>query len=478
MSVVHASPFSGTWYAGDTGELKCLLDELFEKSRDRTGPHLRPGALGFVVPHAGLVYSGAVAASAYRHLEVQRPRRIIILGFAHRGGPAAVCIPKVDAIATPLGEVPVDDELVRELAGDGVFQRVEERSVCDHSVEIQLPLLQRAAPEARIAPLYVGELRGPVRRQAALRLAQLVAPDTVFLASSDFTHYGRSFAFQPFPADDHVAANLRDLDHSVMEAAGSLDSKLFFETLAGTRSNVCGSAPISLLLDTLDAAPCDEVFQQTLDYQTSGEITGDFRHSVSYASLGYFPASSFMLNSEDRALAMESARRTLDNLLGGGDRHPVLPERRTAGLSQKAGVFVSLHRRGELRGCVGMKGAEEELYRGVPQMTLSAALNDVRFDALRPGEDDIDIEISVLSPMKRISDASRFRVNMHGAYLEASGCRRGLLLPQVASGRGWDSTQFLAALARKTGTHPKVYAEPESRLFVFRAQVFGEDLVS
>lgn len=137
-----------------------------------------------------------------------------------------------------------------------------------------------------------------------------------------------------------------------------------------------------------------------------------------------------------------------------------------------------MHRNGELRGCVGLKGDGEELYRSIPQMTLSAALNDVRFEALQPGEEGIDIEVSILSPMKRVSSASRFRVGEHGAYLEASGCRRGLLLPQVASGRGWDSMQFLAALARKAGASPKVYDDRDSRLFVFRAQVFGEDLVS
>jgi AmmeMemoRadiSam system protein B/AmmeMemoRadiSam system protein A len=410
-------------------------------------------------------------------LEEQRPHRIIILGFAHRGGAAGISIPKVNAIKTPLGDVPLDTEVVRELAGDGVFRLASEHSVCDHSVEIQLPLLQRAVPEARITPLYVGQLQPDERREAARKLAQFERPGTVLLASSDFTHYGRDFYFQPFPADGAVSSNLRKLDEAVIEAAGSLESKLFLETLQETGSNVCGSAPIGLLLDAMAAASCDEVFQETLDYQTSGEITGDFHHSVSYAALGYFPAASFLLGAEDRALLMASARKTLDGLLHCGDRHPIFPARRTTGLTQKAGIFVSLHRKGELRGCVGTKSGDEELYRSVPQMTLSAALNDGRFAALRQGDEDVDMEISVLSPMKRISTPGRFRINVHGAYLEA-GHRRGLLLPQVAEGRGWDAAQFLAALARKSGADGKAWEDPASKLFVFRAQVFGEDLVT
>jgi len=476
MATVHTSPYSGTWYTSDAAELKRQLDELFEQSEERTGPYLLPNGLGFVVPHAGLVYSGGVAAAAYRCLEAQHPERVIILGFSHRGGPAGVSIPEVDAIATPLGDVPIDRRTVEELSGD-TFQRAPERSLCDHSVEIQLPLVQRAAPQARITPVYVGRLEAPVRRKVARRLAQLAGPGTVFLASSDFTHYGRDFYFQPFPPDSRVSDNLHKLDHAVIEAASSLKPELFLEELRKTGSNVCGAAPIALLLEIMAAVPAEEVFQETLDYQTSGEITGDFEHSVSYAALGYFPAESFHLTREDQRLLVESARRTLDRLLATGERRAVYPERRTPGLARRAGVFVTLHRNGELRGCVGCKSAGSDLYSTVPEMTLSAALDDVRFEPLSGEEGHIAIEISVLSPMKRITGPEQFRIKIHGGYLE-SGYYRGLLLPQVAEGRNWDAQQFLSALARKAGTSAKIYADPSTRLFVFRAQVFGEDLVS
>ncbi len=472
MTAVHASPFAGLWYSGDRAELSGLLDELFDRSRTRTGPFLLPDARAFVVPHAGLVYSGTVAAAAYRYVEQQRPRRLVILGFAHRGAPGGVLLPRLEAISTPLGEVAVDAEAVQELAAAG-FELVDERYLCDHSIEIQLPLVQRAAPDARIVAIYVGSLDSRLRSEAARRLAALVSPDTIFLASSDFTHYGREFDFRPFPPDDQVERNLRQLDESAMEAAGSLESRLFLETLRETGSNVCGSGPIALLLETLSAAPGSEIFQEALDYQTSGQITGDFRHSVSYGALGYFPAESFAPTDSDQNLLLESARQTLNRLIETGERKCVHPSSRSAGLARRAGVFVSLHRGGELRGCVGTRASSASLYDVVPEMTLSAALDDLRFEPVQTGERNLDIEISVLSPMKRISDRSRFRVGVHGAYLEA-GYHRGLLLPQVAEGRDWGVEKFLETLAYKAGVRPKVYGDPATKLYVFRAQVFGE----
>jgi AmmeMemoRadiSam system protein A/AmmeMemoRadiSam system protein B len=382
----------------------------------------------------------------------------------------------VDAFRTPLGEIAVDQEAIKELRAGNGFGCLAEPSLCDHSVEIQLPLLQRVAPGARVVPVYVGCLDAAGRCSAAGILKHIADSGTVLVASSDFTHYGKSFHYQPFPPDSRVGERLWDLDHQAIEAVASVNSEIFFEVLRSTGSTVCGSSPIALLLETL-AGSGDDVFAQMLDYQTSGEITGDFQHSVSYASLGFFPAGSFVLSQEDQGLLLESARRTLDQLIETGARHPAYPARQTAALTRRAGVFVSLHCDGRLRGCVGTSAASEPLYSAVPQMTLAAALDDIRFEPLGSGDGDVEIEISVLTPMKRIARKEQFRINEHGAFLQA-GCRRGLLLPQVAAGRDWSASQFLEALARKAGARENVYDDPQTRLYIFRAQVFSEHLVS
>jgi len=463
MATVHISPYSGTWYPSDEVELERLIDECFEASARRTGPYLLPDGLGFVVPHAGPQYSGVVAAAVYRSLRQQKPERIILLAFPHRGGLRGPAVPQTGAVSTPLGDVAIDQALGTR------FRRIAEDRVCDHSFEIQLPFLQKAAPGARLSPLYVGPMSDSERRSAAEILAEEWRPGTVFLASSDFTHYGSNFGYLPFPTDDRVAARLQALDFECIQAAGSLDGSLFHDTLAETAATVCGSDPIALLLATLNHLRPGDPFQVTLDYQTSGEITGDYHHSVSYAALGYYSRSAFELSADDCEELLTSAHETLRRLRATGHREPVLAHDGSLALESFRGVFVSLHRGAELLGCVGCCSSDSPLAEAVPEFALAAALEDPRF---RPGaavEGPVDIEISVLTPLRRVRNASSFQVGRHGAVLSL-GARSGLLLPQVATGRGWDTAQFLAALERKSGVDVE---DPRARMYVFEAQVFA-----
>jgi AmmeMemoRadiSam system protein B/AmmeMemoRadiSam system protein A len=471
MAGSHLSPYSGSWYPGDPSELRSLLDRLFAESERRTGRFLPSRAAGFVVPHAGLIYSGTVAAAVYRHIKAIAPERVVLLGFPHGGSKPGAWIPGVGTYETPLGKVQVDSELGAALVEHGEFGILAEEVLCDHSVEIQLPLLQAAAPAAKVVPVYVSGLAADQRTAAARKLASLIAPGTILIASSDFTHYGRAFGFQPFPADEWTGEHLRELDESVMDATGTFCADHFLTALRSTGATVCGREPISLLLETLRLLEArEELFQSTLDYQTSGEITGDYEHSVSYAALGYFPHLALELGPEDQQLLIASARRTLARYLETGERVPVLPEKVSPALERHAGAFVTLHAKGELRGCVGRRESAETLAQIVPSLTLAAALEDTRFSPVQVGERDLELEISVLSPMKRITSLEQFRVNEHGALLEAGMCH-GLLLPQVASERSWSARQFFEALLRKAGAHRDAYRDPSARVYIFRAQI-------
>jgi AmmeMemoRadiSam system protein B/AmmeMemoRadiSam system protein A len=471
MASLHATPFSGSWYPGRRAELEALLERLFDGSLKRTGPSLLPRPLAFVVPHAGLEYSGAVAASAYRHLQAAKPERIFILGFTHSGGRPGVSIPDIGAFETPLGEIKVDQAAAREMASGGQFEMVAETHVCDHSVEIQLPLLQKAVPGVPVIPLYVGPMNETERRAAAQALAQHIRPGDVLLASSDLTHYGKSFGHQPFPAGPDVSRRLFQFDSRVIDAAGSLAPSLFLDTLRELDSTVCGYQPVALLLETFGFLGGEEVFQQMLDYQTSADITGDFEHVVSYGSLGYFRADSFRLDEESQRALLSSARETLRHLSATGERRAIPPAASPL-LMRRAAVFVSLHHGRELFGCLGLVTAETPLAESVPDLTLEAALDDPRFAPRARVPDGLNIEISVLTPMKRIQDWRSFQIGRHGAYLE-SGARSGLLLPQVAAHGAFTQTSFLETLSRKAGLRPGAYQDPQSRLSVFQAQVFG-----
>jgi AmmeMemoRadiSam system protein B/AmmeMemoRadiSam system protein A len=405
-------------------------------------------------------------------LQAAKPERVFILGFTHSGGVPGVSIPDIDAFETPLGEVKIDRAAAREMASGGQFAMVAESQVCDHSVEIQLPLLQkvRGVP---VVPLYVGHLDNTERHAAAQALAQQIRPGDVLLASSDLTHYGKSFNYEPFPAGPDVDRRLFELDSRVIDAAGSLAPTLFLDTLHELHSTVCGYQPVALLLETLGLLPGEEVFQQTLDYQTSAEITGDFEHVVSYGSLGYFRADSFRLDEQAQRALLKSARETLQHLSATGERQAIPPPAASPMLMRRAPAFVSLHCGRELFGCIGRVTAETPLAEAVPNLTLDAALDDPRFAPRARVPDGIAIEISVLTPMKRIQDWRAFQLGRHGAYLE-SGSRSGLLLPQVASHGDYTQTSFLETLSRKAGLRPSAYQDSQSRLSVFQAQVFGD----
>jgi AmmeMemoRadiSam system protein A len=294
----------------------------------------------------------------------------------------------------------------------------------------------------------------------------------VFLASSDFTHYGRGFGYVPFPADSAVALHLRELDFECAEAAGSLDSSLFLETLEQRGATVCGSGPISLLLDVLHLLGGEEIYQATLDYQTSGELTGDYRQSVSYAALGYFRRAAFDLDAPDREALLDSAVETLRRLRQTGEREAIPAHGGSDALQARRGCFVSLHQGEELLGCLGNCQGRKPLAEEAADLALAAALEDPRFRPAAEVPGPIDVEVSVLTPFRRIRRIEQFRLGVHGAYLKLGG-HSGLLLPQVALNHAWTSESFWQALARKSMLGPRAWRDPKARLSVFEAQVFS-----
>jgi len=463
MQAVHRSPYAGSWYPDDAMEIQALLESAFARSERRTGVYLPEQALAFVTPHAGPAYSGTVAAAVYRTIARIRPEHIVVLAFPHRGGFSGVGIPDVERISTPLGEL--------EVAPMPGVPRVEEAWVCDHSFEIQIPFLQRAAPEARVTPLYVGAMGEEARRSAADRLAAAWRPGMVFVASSDFNHYGHAFQYLPFPVDWDTGERLRELDLDCAEAAGSIDAGLFLRTVHEHRATVCGTDPIALLLEVLQQLAPGSIYQSVLDYQTSGELTGDFHHSVSYAALAYSRRESFDLSDSDGEALLHAATETLRCLRQTGESRPA-KARGSAALEGRRGMFVSLHRGGELLGCIGSLSGRDTLASAAGELALSAALDDPRFRPAAETAGPMDVEISVLTPFRRILDSPQLRAGRHGALLKMSG-RSGVLLPQVATEHEWNAEQFLAALARKTHLAPRCWRDPKARLSVFEAQVFA-----
>ena len=465
---VHRSPWAGTWYPDDPAGLGQLLAEAGAVSTERTGAFVRPGALAFLVPHAAPAYSGVVAASAFRNVPAAGAARAIILGFSHRHAVRGVAVPQTSCIATPLGTVQVDRAAADALAASPPFHSVPEELVCDHSVEIQVPFLQVFASGMAIVPLYIGSLEAGERQTAARALHALMDGHTVLIASSDLTHYGPDFGYQPFELRADTPGRLRELDMGALSAAGSLDPALFRNYLEQSGATVCGVAPIELLLETLRGLDV-EVFQETLDYQASGELVHDYRHSVSYGAAGYFRASAWELGPPQQAALLQAARFSLDQFRR--TREQQFPAPVDPSLRQRGRAFVTILERDAIRGCVGCFETPHPLAQCVPRLTLDACA-DGRFGPIE-NWDELEIEVHVLTPPKRIASPDRLQPGEHGAFLKAGPCR-GLLLPVVAERHGLDREHFLRVLARKAGLPETVYSGTDWELSIFRDQTFRE----
>jgi AmmeMemoRadiSam system protein A len=176
------------------------------------------------------------------------------------------------------------------------------------------------------------------------------------------------------------------------------------------------------------------------------------------------------LKDAEKSTLLELARTTIECKLKGKDALEFTPDSNT--LKENRGAFVSLHRHGNLRGCIGYITAEKPLYKTIQEMALSAAFHDPRFGPLKENEfDDLDIEISVLTPMQQISDINEIEVGKHGLMI-VKDYLSGLLLPQVATDFGWDRETFLSHTCSKAGLPEEAWKDKDTKIYAFSADVF------
>jgi len=276
---VKRSTLAGSWYPADPDELRQEVDGWLDES---DGGEIEP--LAVVVPHAGYRYSGPIAAAAYRRLRGFGVRRAVILAPSHVAAFAGMVVPDFDQFETPLGRVAVDP-VTRGLAGRRRVRLDDGPFADEHSLEIQLPFLQRVAPGVRVVPLLFGHVAGSGFRDAAAVIEDLAGDDTVFAISSDFTHYGWRFGYEPFPATDaeSVRRGLREIDMGAVDRVISGDAEGFAAYIESTGATVCGRVPLMAFLTWAGSGRRGEL----AGYRTSLDVTGDHRHVVSYAAVAF-----------------------------------------------------------------------------------------------------------------------------------------------------------------------------------------------
>jgi AmmeMemoRadiSam system protein A len=178
------------------------------------------------------------------------------------------------------------------------------------------------------------------------------------------------------------------------------------------------------------------------------------------------------LADDEKQALLRIARASIQAELA-GKKPPAVKGQGT--LDEKRGAFVSLKKRGHLRGCIGFIEAKKPLARTVEEMAVAAAFQDPRFEPVRREElKDLKLEISVLTPLRKVADVGEIEVGTHGLYIR-KGSRAGLLLPQVATEYGWDRDTFLKETCRKAGLAPDAWRDPETEISLFSADVFGEE---
>lgn len=287
---VLRSELAGSWYPDDPAELRAMIESWLREAAEK-GPDVAVEPVrGLILPHAGYMYSGRVAAAGVARVAGREFRRVIVLGPTHRLPLRnRISVPDAALYETVLGKIPLDGDLLRRLRTDALFDAFEEALPGEHSVEIEFPLLQVALGEFRLAPLVVGQLDEATARAVGRRLLAEMDDATLLVVSTDFTHFGRAFGYRPFVHD--VEANLRRLDLGAFEFIQRRDLAGFRRYLDETGATICGRDPLSVLIAMLGQDQRVELVR----YETSGHVTGDWSHVVSYVSaavIGSWPKAA------------------------------------------------------------------------------------------------------------------------------------------------------------------------------------------
>jgi len=389
---VFVSQLAGQWYPADLAQLESDLESYFGKAHAQLPDNVH----ALILPHAGYAYSGAIAGAAVKSVAGKTFSRVVVMGPSHSLPMKNVAsVPDVTHYATPLGEVPLDVELIAGLKRYPQFKTVPGADENEHSVQIEIPLLQRALGEFKLVPIVVGQLDEPATREMGRIIGGLIDAGTLVVASSDFTHYGPRFGYVPFR--DDVGENLKKLDLGAWAAIANKDLAAFARYVDETGATICGHNPIGVLLAML---PKDFEAHQVA-YDTSGNLTGDYANSVSYLSAAFsgawpavektaVPAAEpvSVLSDEDKTLLLKLARGLLEaHITNGGSATPEsLGIKLTPGMQRVMGAFVTLNENGELRGCIGEIFPRRPLYKAVMDHAVNAAVNDHRFQPVTAGE--------------------------------------------------------------------------------------------
>jgi AmmeMemoRadiSam system protein B/AmmeMemoRadiSam system protein A len=445
---------AGQFYTNDPQALAAQIGDYLDAAEPKK---LEGEILGFVVPHAGYIYSGPVAAFAYDLLQERKIELVVVIAPSHYVRSDHVSVLDVDRYKTPLGEIPVArDKIAKLIAEDeGLFVKDPAFFQHEHSLEVQLPFLQKTAGDFKLLPLVMGN----PSRQIAARLARALSRaldenDVIYLASSDMSHH--------FPYDTAVK-----MDRLALNKISGMDISGLLGDIGRDKSQLCGLGPVLTLMEL--ASMKGSCHATLLKYANSGDTAGPKDAVVGYCTVSFTPTQT--IGTKEEAELVSLARAAIEAWMD----KKTLPDYEPANvpLRTHGAAFVTLKERGRLRGCIGHVVASMPLYRSVQEMAVAAAFEDPRFQPVKREElPGLTIEISVMSPLRSVTDPSEIQIGRDGLVIR-QGVKSGLLLPQVASEPGWGRDEFLGHACMKANLPADAWKKG-AEIYAFSAHVFGE----
>jgi AmmeMemoRadiSam system protein B/AmmeMemoRadiSam system protein A len=464
---VRESVIAGSWYPGDPARLTKDIQGYLE----RVPEHKIGGEVtALIAPHAGYMYSGQVAAHAYKLLEKKAYDIVVIIAPSHRASfPGASVYPE-GGYRTPLGTVPIAEDVTEALMNKStLISSIPQAHAQEHSLEIQLPFLQVVLEDFHLVPIVMGQQDLPTCKEVSASIADAVkGKNALLIASTDLSHF-------------HSYEQAVELDQVVIDHVDAFDPEGLSKALRRRQCEACGGGPVVTVMLAAQARGANK--SEVLHYANSGDVTGDHSSVVGYMAAALYKSSNspkknkeekvgvdLGLSEEEKKTLHEIAHTVIWNMASGKE----VPEFQVTSekLKEPRGAFVTINKKGSLRGCIGHIKGVKPLYKSVEEMAEAAAFQDPRFPPVTKNElKDLEIEISALTPFRQITDTSEIEVGKHGIYIER-GFYSGLLLPQVATEYGWDRETFLEHTCRKAGLPIDAWKDKDTRIYIFSADIF------
>ena len=440
---------AGAFYPADPGELQKAVSAYLEAAE------ARPAAgrlIALIAPHAGYVYSGAVAAHAYRHIGERSVDTVILIGASHTASYPGAAVYAGGSWRTPLGTVKINEKVARSLVNDKAgVTFLREAFSREHSLEVQLPFLQRTLKGFTIVPVLLGASTPASFAHLAEGLTKVLRENdrAIIIASTDLSHY-------------HDAASASSKDRKVIDAVTRMSIEDLRGLLASGEGEACGGDAV--LLTMLVGRNLGATNGVLFRYANSGDVSGDRSRVVGYAAMGLYRTP---LSESQRQELLSLAKRTVLSYVRTKKEPGV--EAQDARLQANGATFVTINRNHQLRGCIGNIQPIMPLYRSVVRNAVAASSQDPRFPPMTPEELlDMEIEVTILSPLEPVNSVKDLRIGTHGIYLARDG-RSSVFLPQVPVEQGWDLPTTLDQLCYKAGLPPGAWKG--AQLYRFTADI-------